>query len=184
MSKPNKIEKAIGMTLMRMASFYKPRLSTRLAVHFYRRWGMNFTGIPNYISSLVAFDGTDYGLIEIGEGVTISSYIRVLTHDWSPNTIISGMGATPESPIGRTGGVRFGHHCFIGTGSIIMPGCDIGHCSVIGAGTVVRGKIPPYSIVIGSPGRHIGDTREYIERKFPEFASVAKELMQQAEQGG
>jgi carbonic anhydrase/acetyltransferase-like protein (isoleucine patch superfamily) len=37
---------------------------------------------------------------------------------------------------------------FIGTGAVILGGCQIGHHSVIGAGVVLKGMvIPPYSRV-------------------------------------
>lgn len=43
-------------------------------------------------------------------------------------------------------------HVFIGSHSVIQGGSHIGHHSVIGAGTVVtKGRIPPYSLVVGNP---------------------------------
>lgn len=171
--KPSKLERLIGFSLIRAAMMYRPGAATKVAVKFYGRWGMKFDGMPNYISARCTFDGTDYSLIEIGEGTTISSYIRVLTHDWSPNTILKGLGLKPEKPIGRTLPVKIGKHCFIGTGSVLMPGCSIGDCSIVGAGTVVRGNVEPYSIIIGSPAKKVGDTRDYVRKKFPdEFAQL------------
>lgn len=39
-------------------------------------------------------------------------------------------------------------HVFIGTGAVILGGCDIGHHSVIGSGVVLKGaSIQPYSRV-------------------------------------
>ena len=45
--------------------------------------------------------------------------------------------------------------CLIGMGSIIMNGCHIGRGSIIGAGSVLlEGQmIPPFSLVVGSPGK-------------------------------
>ncbi|OGV50868.1 MAG: hypothetical protein A2X49_05490 [Lentisphaerae bacterium GWF2_52_8] len=44
------------------------------------------------------------------------------------------------------------HHVFIGSHSVVKGGAQIGHHSVIAAGTIVNGvKIPPYSLVIGNP---------------------------------
>lgn len=40
--------------------------------------------------------------------------------------------------------------CWIGAGSIILRGTHIGKNSVIGAGVVVKGNIPPYSLVASS----------------------------------
>jgi carbonic anhydrase/acetyltransferase-like protein (isoleucine patch superfamily) len=43
----------------------------------------------------------------------------------------------------------------VGMGAIILDGAEIGARSIIGAGTLVTGgtKIPPGSLVVGSPGR-------------------------------
>jgi acetyltransferase-like isoleucine patch superfamily enzyme len=48
--------------------------------------------------------------------------------------------------------VRIGHHVFVGSHSVILGGADIGHHSVIAAGTVVRAsRVPPFSLVHGNP---------------------------------
>ena len=44
---------------------------------------------------------------------------------------------------------------FIGANSIILKGSHIGKNSVIGAGSVVTGKIPEYSIAAGNPAKII-----------------------------
>jgi acetyltransferase-like isoleucine patch superfamily enzyme len=44
-----------------------------------------------------------------------------------------------------------GSDVWLGYNSIVLGGANIGHGSVIGAGSVVRGIIPPYSIAIGNP---------------------------------
>ena len=49
-------------------------------------------------------------------------------------------------------GIKIGHDVWIGYGSIILDGSNIGTGAIIGAGTVIRGNIPPYSVVIGNPG--------------------------------
>ena len=45
--------------------------------------------------------------------------------------------------------------CLIGMGSIIMNGCMIGRGSIIGAGSILleNQEIPPFSLVVGSPGQ-------------------------------
>jgi acetyltransferase-like isoleucine patch superfamily enzyme len=44
-----------------------------------------------------------------------------------------------------------GNDVWLGYNSVVLGGAHIGHGCVIGAGSVVRGSIPPYSIVIGNP---------------------------------
>ncbi len=54
--------------------------------------------------------------------------------------------------------------CLIGIGAIVLSGAVIGRGSIIGAGTLILEKtvIPPFSLVVGSPGRiirqHTSDT--------------------------
>lgn len=181
----SKAEKFIGMSVIKIAPVIQPGLATTFSVYFYRRWGMRFIGTPNYISARVNFDGTDYGLIEIHEGVTISSFVRVLTHDWSLYTVAKAIGYHADRPIGKIKGVSIGQYSFVGTGSVIMPGATIGKGCIIGAGTVVRGQIPDYSIVTGSPCSIVGDTRSHIRVQFtrlnipfPNASSIATQSQQ------
>lgn len=164
----NKIEKASTFLLVRAIAPLSPARATKVQYAFYRRYGMNFTGVPNYISSKAAIDGTDYSLITMGEGATVSSYVRILTHDWAPHTVGKALGIWTEKPLGRISPVVIGDFSFVGTGTVIMPGAKIGRGCIIGAGTVVRGVIPDYSIVIGSPGQIIGDSRAYMRRNYPD----------------
>ncbi|MFA3917509.1 CatB-related O-acetyltransferase [Ruegeria hyattellae] len=46
-----------------------------------------------------------------------------------------------------------GHDVWIGYGALILPGAQISSGTIIGAGSVVRGDIPPYSVVTGNPAK-------------------------------
>ncbi len=49
-----------------------------------------------------------------------------------------------------------GHDVWIGERSIILPSCKtIGNGAIVGAGSVVTRDIAPYSIVVGTPARHL-----------------------------
>lgn len=150
-----------------------PASGTNYFIWFYRRQGMIINGTPNYISATVWFDGSDYSLIELGDGCTISSNVRILTHDWSPTTAARGLGlmGQGDKPIGILKQVKIGAYAFVGTGSILLPGAQIGTCSIVGAGTVVRGQVPDYTVVSGNPASVVGDTREYCQRKLKQLAS-------------
>jgi carbonic anhydrase/acetyltransferase-like protein (isoleucine patch superfamily) len=52
-------------------------------------------------------------------------------------------------------GCRVGDRCLVGMGAILLNGVDVGEESIIAAGTLLpeETKIPPRSLVVGSPGR-------------------------------
>jgi carbonic anhydrase/acetyltransferase-like protein (isoleucine patch superfamily) len=51
-------------------------------------------------------------------------------------------------------------HCLIGMGAVLLSGAVIGTGSIIGAGALVRENqvIPPYSLVVGVPGKIVKST--------------------------
>lgn len=52
-------------------------------------------------------------------------------------------------------GIVIEDDCWIGAGVIFLDGAYVGRGCVIGAGAVVRGKIPPFSIAVGVPAKAI-----------------------------
>lgn len=61
--------------------------------------------------------------------------------------------------------VRIGKNCWIGAGSVIVPGVTVGDNVVIGAGSVVTKDIPSNVIAVGNPCRvlrEIGDNEKEI----------------------
>ncbi len=77
---------------------------------------------------------------------------------FAPNVIVA-TGTHPIAPHLREKGYQFnapvkiGKNCWIGAGSIILPGVTIGDNTVIGAGSVVTKDIPPNSVAFGNPCR-------------------------------
>ena len=51
------------------------------------------------------------------------------------------------------GGITIGHNCWIAADVKVLDGVTIGTGTVIGAGAVVRGEIPPNSLAAGLPAR-------------------------------
>jgi len=52
----------------------------------------------------------------------------------------------------------------IGANATIVCGNEIGAFSFIGAGAVVTKDVPPYALIVGNPGRHVGWMSEYGHR--------------------
>jgi acetyltransferase-like isoleucine patch superfamily enzyme len=53
------------------------------------------------------------------------------------------------------GDVVIGSDVWIGQDALILSGACIGHGAVVAARSVVKGEVAPYSIVAGSPARHV-----------------------------
>lgn len=62
---------------------------------------------------------------------------------------------TRDHVTGEDRPVRIGARCFIGGGSMILPGVTIGDECIIGGGAVVFEDVPARSIVAGNPARVI-----------------------------
>jgi carbonic anhydrase/acetyltransferase-like protein (isoleucine patch superfamily) len=77
-------------------------------------------------------------------------------------------------------GARVEDDCLVGMGSILLSGSHIGAGSLIAAGALVgEGKrIPPGSLVVGVPGRVIGEVtaemRAQIARGWAHYAALAR----------
>ena len=54
-------------------------------------------------------------------------------------------------------GVIINKDCWIGAGSIILDGVEIGEGAVIGAGSIVTKDVPRYEIWVGNPCVKIGE---------------------------
>ena len=52
----------------------------------------------------------------------------------------------------------------IGANATIVCGITIGEYGFIGAGTVVVKDVPPYALILGNPGRHVGWMSEFGHR--------------------
>jgi acetyltransferase-like isoleucine patch superfamily enzyme len=76
-------------------------------------------------------------------------YITDQNHGYRDVSIPISQQSQPERA------VSIGDGSWIGHGSVILPGAEIGKHVVIGANSVVTGKIPDYSVAVGSPARVI-----------------------------
>lgn len=125
--------------------------------------GVNITGRPKFIEDNVYIDPTNYGLLTIEQGVTISRNVTLLVHDYAISKIfvqnnenVTGVGIF--KPIVLKEG------CFVGAGSIILPGVTVGKNSIIGAGSIVKRSIPDNVVAAGNPAKVIKSLQEYYEK--------------------
>ena len=160
----------IQRSIIKKYVYINTDLFIRKYTAFLKKIGIIFTGATGkikYIEPSVYFDGTDYSLIHIGDNVTISREVMILTHDYSINAALCSLGIRIDRHQGeyhfrRT--VKIGDNTFIGARVSLLGGADIGKNCIIGACAVVKGKIPDGSIVIGNPAKIIGRTEDYARK--------------------
>jgi acetyltransferase-like isoleucine patch superfamily enzyme len=87
--------------------------------------------------------------IEIGDGVFTGHhvYITDANHGYDDPTLPIGHQFAPPRP------VRVGDGSWLGHGTIVLPGATIGAHVVVGAGSVVTGELPDYTVAVGNPAR-------------------------------
>jgi acetyltransferase-like isoleucine patch superfamily enzyme len=88
--------------------------------------------------------------IWIGDDVAVGANALVVDTDFHPLEA-EARKATPNE--GASMPIRIEDGVFIGTNAIILKGSWIGCGSVIGAGSVVAGEIPPRVVAAGNPAR-------------------------------
>lgn len=62
--------------------------------------------------------------------------------------------------------VKIGKNCWIGAGTVIVPGVTIGDNTVIGAGSVVTKDIPANVVAVGNPCRVLREIGEHDKKYF------------------
>ncbi len=148
--------------MVRMAYFFSARSYMKLYIPLLKMQGMKIEGAPRYIGPKVRFD--DYGKTKLGNRVVISDECILLSHDYSYTSALISVGDCPQTDIALVRDIVVGNNVFIGKRSIIMPGTTIGDNVIIGAGSVVRGKIPENSVVIGNPATVVGKVTDLAEK--------------------
>lgn len=86
------------------------------------------------------------GGIRIGHDTNISSHVKLITgsHDIDDSNFTADFRP-----------IKVGHHCWIGTGAIVLQGVTIGDGAVVAAGAVVTKDVEPYVLVGGVPAKVI-----------------------------
>lgn len=103
-------------------------------------------------SDFVTIGGTNFNFtliygnkIEIGYHVMMGRNVTI--RDNNGGHYLSMQGYKESRPI------KIGNHVWLCEGCTIMPGANIGDGAIVGAGSVVYGHVPPYSLVSGNPAK-------------------------------
>lgn len=116
-------------------------------------------GAGTWIGPFTVIDGI--GGLKIGKGCDISSGAHVLSH----STVRRCISERRYAEIDRAETV-IEDFVFIGENATILMGVRVGHHSVIGAGAVVEEYtvIPPFSLVVGVPGRVVRSIEKEVRK--------------------
>lgn len=102
-------------------------------------------------------------LISLGDNVTISGNVTLLTHDNSIQKVV-------KEKTDYVGPIRIGNNCFIGAGSLILLGVTLADNIIVAAGSVVTKSFHESEIIIaGNPAKKIGTWSEFREK----YANIA-----------
>ena len=92
------------------------------------------------------------GRVVIGKSCQISQFVTIVAANHSVSRD-SFMKDQPWST--QDTGVVIGDDVWVGVSAVILPGITIGDGAIIAAGSVVTKDVEAYSIVAGSPAKHI-----------------------------
>ena len=122
-----------------------------------------------YNPDITHIDETDPHLLTIGNHVRITGPVTILTHDYSWSVIKHKYGEI----CGKQRAVTIGNGVFVGWGATILCGTTVGDHTIIGAQSVVSGRVDPDSVYAGNPAKKIMTLDEfYAKRKEKQLAEA------------
>ena len=68
----------------------------------------------------------------------------------------------PWPPSNDLKGGRIGDFSVVAVHAVILPGVEVGKNCLIGANSVVRGRVPDFSLATGDPAKVVMDIRDYV----------------------
>lgn len=137
----------IKNTLKRFQIALLKKAGDKSKIRYLRRQGMKIG--ENCHLNTMSFSTEPY-LIEIGNHCAIAAGTDFITHDgaiWCFRKELNNADVF--------GKIKIGNNVFIGNNSTILPNTIIGDNCIVGAGSVVRGKFPDNSVIVGNPAKAV-----------------------------
>lgn len=95
-----------------------------------------------------------YHGVSLGRGVFVGPHV-VFTNDMRPRSTNPDFGLLGDGDW-EVGETIVEDGAAVGANSTILPNVRIGKWAMVAAGSIVTHDVAPYSLVIGSPARHVG----------------------------
>lgn len=142
-----------NIILYRLA-YFCPLNSWRIKMH---RWRGVHIGKGCYVAQQCSIDNAYPELVFIEDHAGVNQGVTIIAH--------TNAGAEYKDIVPNIAApVVVRHHVLCAINTILLPGADIGEYSIVTAGSLVRGKIPPYSLVQGNPARVKHNLERIIKR--------------------
>jgi acetyltransferase-like isoleucine patch superfamily enzyme len=93
--------------------------------------------------------------VHVGKKVLIAAYTYLVGGDHLYDRVDIPVLDQPRT----ARGIEVGDHVWLGAHVVVTDGSTIGRDAIIGAGAVVVGEIPEYSIAVGTPAKVLRDRR-------------------------
>lgn len=100
-------------------------------------------------------------LIEIGSNVDINANFTIMTHDFGTFVFRNLYGDF----VAGSGKVKIGSNIYIARDVTVCRGGEIGDNSIVGIGSTVMKKMPPNSVIAGTPAKVICTIEDYYQRR-------------------
>jgi len=123
--------------------------------NYFRKMGMTIGSNCNIVSNIATTEGF---LISLGNNVTLSAGVTLITHD---NSISKVLTNTTD----LFGKIQIGNNCFIGNRAIVLYGVSLADNIIVAAGSVVTKSFNESGIIIGgNPAKKIGTWDSFANR--------------------
>ena len=122
---------------------------------FHSNFGGEHVHCGNHIYANFGLTLVDDTHIYVGDNTMFGPHVTVATAGHPIDPTLRAKEYQYNMPI------HIGKNCWIGAGSLILPGVTIGDNTVIGAGSVVTKDIPSSVVAVGNPCRVMRDVGEH-----------------------
>ncbi len=151
----------IRKIITKLKQYYYLSTSSRYVAYLRRQGVIIGKNLRLFNHKSISFDISSPGLIEIGDNVSITADVTILTHDYATAVFVEKYH---DYLPGRSK-VTLGNNIYIGQRAMILRGVTIGDNCIIGACSLVTKDIPANSVAAGIPARVICTIDEYYAKR-------------------